>query len=95
MGGSKDCQALEERLKAIADISSALAGQIAELLELRERVRQAQLSAECKKEPSKKRVVRPGRLFMQSQWMMGRSFRQARTNSQLNRSPSSHAMSSQ
>jgi hypothetical protein len=62
MGGSKECQALEERLKAIADISSALAGQIAELVELRERVRQAQLSSECKKEPSKKRVVRPGRL---------------------------------
>ena len=83
MGGSSECQALEERLKAIADISSALAGQIAELLELRERVRQAQLSAECKKEPSKKRVVRPGRLFMQNQWTMGRSYHPARTSSQF------------
>jgi hypothetical protein len=83
MGGSKERQALEERLKTIADISSALAGQIAELLELRERVRQAQLSSECKKEPSKKRVVRPGRLFMQSQWMMARSYHPARTSSQF------------
>jgi hypothetical protein len=83
MGGSKECQALEERLKAIADISSALTGQIAELLELRERVRQAQLSAECKKEPLKKRVVRPGRLFMQSQWMMARGYHPARTSSQF------------
>ena len=83
MGGSKERQALEERLKTIADISSALAGQIAEFLELRERVRQAQLSSECKKEPSKKRVVRPGRLFMQSQWMMARSYHPARTSSQF------------
>jgi len=83
MGGSKERQALEERLKTIADISSALAGQIAEFLELRERVRQAQLSSECKKEPSKKRVVRPGRLFMQNQWTMGRSYHPARTSSQF------------
>ena len=83
MGGSKERQALEERLKTIADISSALAGQIAEFLELRERVRQAQLSSECKKEPSKKRVVRPGRLFMQNQWMMARSYHPARTSSQF------------
>jgi len=83
MGAFKQYQAAEERLKAIADISSALAGQIAELLELRERVREAQLSAGCKKQPCNKRVNRPGRLFMQNQWMMGRSYHPIRTGSQF------------
>jgi len=83
MGALTDYQATEERLKSIADINLALAGQIAELLELRERVRQAQLSAECKKQPCNKRVIRPGRLFMQNQWMIGRSYHPTRTSSQF------------
>jgi hypothetical protein len=83
MGAFTEYHAAEERLKAIADICSALAGQMAELRELRESVRQAQSSAECKKEPSKKRVVRPGRLFMQNQWTTGRSYHPARTSSQF------------
>jgi len=83
MGAFTEYQAAEERLQAIAHISSSLAGQMAELLELRESVRQAQSSAECKKEPSKKRVVRSGRLFMQNQWMIGRSYHPARIGSQF------------
>jgi hypothetical protein len=83
MGAFTEYQAAEERLKALADVSSALAGQIAELLELRELVQQAQLSAECKKEPPKKRAVRPGRLFTQNHLIMGGSYRPARTSSQF------------
>jgi hypothetical protein len=37
----------QEKLKAAADISSALACQIAELLELREAVREAELATVC------------------------------------------------
>jgi hypothetical protein len=62
----------QEKLKAAADISSALACQIAELLELREAVRKAELSAVRKKQNYKK-PVRPGRLFMQTRWPMGRN----------------------
>ena len=64
----------EEKLKAAADISSALACQIAELLELREAVRKAELSTVCKKQTYKKPAVRPGRLFMQTHWIMGRNY---------------------
>ena len=65
-------RALEERLHVLADTRSALACQMAELLELRRRVQQAELSEESGKQPLKKRVVRPGRLFMLSQWTVGR-----------------------
>jgi hypothetical protein len=64
----------KEKLEAAADISSALASQIAELLELREAVRKAALPAECKKQNCKKKINRPGRLFMQTQWLMRRSY---------------------
>jgi hypothetical protein len=63
----------EERLHALADAHSALACQMAELHELRRRVQQAQLSEESGKQPLKKRIVRPGRLFMLSQWTVGRN----------------------
>ena len=64
----------QEKLKVAADVSSALACQIAELLELREVVRKAELSTTCKKQNCKKPAVRPGRLFMQAQWAMGRNY---------------------
>jgi hypothetical protein len=64
----------QEKLKVAADISSALARQIAELLELREVVRKAELSTACKQQNCKKPAVRPGRLFMQAQWAMGRNY---------------------
>jgi hypothetical protein len=64
----------KEKLKAAADISSALARQIAELLELQEAVRKAELPAECNKQNCKQQIVRPGRLFMQTQWLMRRSY---------------------
>jgi hypothetical protein len=64
----------EEKLKVAADLSSALARQIAELLELREAVRKAELSAVCKKQNCKRPPVRPGRLFMQKHWAMGRNY---------------------
>jgi hypothetical protein len=57
-----------EKLQAAADISSALACQIAELLELREAVREAELAIVCKKPNCKKLPFRPGRLFMQTRW---------------------------
>jgi hypothetical protein len=63
-----------EKLQVAADISSALACQIAELLELREAVRKAELATACKKQNCKKLAVRPGRLFMQTHWLMGRNF---------------------
>jgi hypothetical protein len=66
-------RALEERLHALAETRSALASQVAELQELRRRVQQAQFSEESSKQPLKKRIVRPGRLFMLSQWTVGRS----------------------
>jgi hypothetical protein len=66
-------RALEERLQALADTRSALESRMAELHELRRRVQQADLSEELKKPPLKKRIVRPGRLFMLSQWTIGRS----------------------
>jgi len=44
----------QEKLKVAADISSALARQIAELLELREVVRKAELSTACKQQNCKK-----------------------------------------
>jgi hypothetical protein len=64
---------LEERLHALADTHSALASRVAELHELRRCAQQAQaeLSGEPPKSP--KRIVRPGRLFMMSQWTVGRS----------------------
>jgi DNA repair protein RadC len=83
MSAFGEYQAAEERLRALAGIGSALAVQIAELVELRERVRQAQLSAEYKKPSCNKRVIRPGRLFMQNQWMMGRIYHLTRTTSQF------------
>jgi hypothetical protein len=64
-------RALEERLQALADVRSVLACQMAELKELRRCVQQAQLPEESGKQ-SKKRIVRPGRLFMLSQWTIGR-----------------------
>jgi hypothetical protein len=63
----------QEKLKFAADISSALACQIAELLELREAVRKAELATVCKKQNCKKPAVRPGRPFMQTHWLMGRN----------------------
>jgi hypothetical protein len=65
-------RALEERLQALADTRSALASRMAELHELRRFVQQAELSEELKKPPLKKPIVRPGRLFMLSQWTIGR-----------------------
>jgi hypothetical protein len=65
--------ALEERLDALADTSSALACQMAELHELRRCVQQALLSEESGKQLLKKRVARTGRLFMLSQLTVGRS----------------------
>jgi hypothetical protein len=64
----------QEKLKVVADLSSTLAGQIAELLELREAVRKAELSAVLKKQNCKKTPVRPGRLFMQKHWALGRNY---------------------
>jgi hypothetical protein len=58
--------ALDERLRAAADNSVALADQIDELLELRDAVRTAELAMVCKKRSSKKLPVRPDRLFMQT-----------------------------
>jgi hypothetical protein len=76
------CQAAEERLKAMVDVRSALASQLTQLRELRERVRQAEWSSEGDgQQPRYKRVARPGRLFMQNQWMMGRSYYSARISS--------------
>jgi hypothetical protein len=43
------------------------------LLELRDAVRTAELATVCKKQSSKKLSVRPGRLFMQTHWLMGRN----------------------
>jgi hypothetical protein len=72
-------QLAKERLQSVTNASSALASQMAELRELRERVRQAQLSRKGDgQQPRYKRIVRPGRLFMQNQWMMGRSYYPAR-----------------
>jgi hypothetical protein len=70
MGAFTDREVAEERLKALAESCSALAGQMADLLELRERVRRAQSHKEVTKLPLPKQVGRPGRLFMQNQWMM-------------------------
>ena len=82
MGDLEKYQAAEERLQSLTDATSTLASQMAELLELRERVRQAQSSNEGGgQQPRYKRVARPGRLFMQNQWMMGRSYYPARINS--------------
>ena len=64
----------QDRLQAMADVSSALAGQIAELLELREAVRKAELAPARKKQACKKLAIRPGRLFMQTHWLMGRNY---------------------
>jgi hypothetical protein len=66
-------RSLEERLHALADTHSALASQMTELQELRRCVQQAELSEESGNQPLKKRIVRPGRLFMLSQWGVGRS----------------------
>jgi hypothetical protein len=65
--------AFDEKLRAAADISVTLADQINELLELRDAVRTAELAALCRKPSSKKLPVRPGRLFMQTLWLMGRN----------------------
>jgi|HubBroStandDraft_2_1064218.scaffolds.fasta_scaffold404853_2 hypothetical protein len=83
MGDLEKYQAVEERLQSMTDATSTLASQMAELLELRERVRQAQSSNEGDgQQPRYKRVARrPGRLFMQNQWMMGRSYYPARISS--------------
>jgi hypothetical protein len=82
MGDLEKYQAVEERLQSMTDATSTLASQMAELLELRERVRQAQSSNEGdRQQPRYKRVARPGRLFMQNQWMMGRSYYPARISS--------------
>jgi hypothetical protein len=71
--GSLEHKALDERLRAAAHTSAALAHQIDELLELRDAVRTAELATVCKKQSSKKLSVRPGRLFMQTHWLMGRN----------------------
>jgi hypothetical protein len=63
----------QEKLKFAADISSALACQIAELLELREAVRKAELATVRKQQNCKKPPARPCRLFMQTHWLMGRN----------------------
>ena len=82
MGDLEKYQAVEERLQSKTDATSTLASQMAELLQLRERVRQAQSSNEGDgRQPRYKRVARPGRLFMQNQWMMRRSYYPARINS--------------
>jgi hypothetical protein len=52
--GSLQHFALDERLRAAADNSAALADQIDELLELRDAVRTAELATVCKKQSSKK-----------------------------------------
>jgi hypothetical protein len=81
-------RALEERLQALADTRSALASRMAELHELRRCVQQAELSEVelGKKPPLKKRIVRPGRLFMLSQWTVGRGL-SARTTSSTRWTP--------
>jgi hypothetical protein len=82
MGDLEKYQAAEERLQSLTDATSTLSSQMAELLQLRERVRQAQSSNEGDgRQPRYKRVARPGRLFMQNQWMMRRSYYPARINS--------------
>jgi len=82
MGDLEKYQAAEERLQSLTDATSTLSSQMAELLQLRERVRQAQSSNEGDgQQPRYKRVARPGRLFMQNQWMMRRSYYPARINS--------------
>jgi hypothetical protein len=63
----------QEKLEAAAKMSSALARQIAELIELREAVRKAESSAACKKQDYKK-PVRPGRLFMRTRWVTGKNY---------------------
>ena len=76
MGDLEKYQAAEERLQSLTDATSTLSSQMAELLQLLERVRQAQSSNEGDgRQPRYKRVARPGRLFMQNQWMMGRPAR--------------------
>ena len=60
----------QEKLEAAAKMSSAFACQIAELLELREAVRKAEVSTAYKKQDYKK-PVRPGRLFMRTRWVVG------------------------
>jgi hypothetical protein len=64
----------QDKLKTMADVSSALACQIAELRELREAVRKAELAPARKKPACKKLAIRPGRLFMQTHWLMGRNY---------------------
>jgi hypothetical protein len=60
MGDLEKYQAAEERLQSLTDATSTLASQMAELLELRERVRQAQSSNEGDgQQPRYKRVARP------------------------------------
>jgi hypothetical protein len=82
MGDLEKYQAAEERLQSLTDATSTLSSQMAELLQLLERVRQAQSSNEGDgRQPRYKRVARPGRLFMQNQWMMRRSYYPARINS--------------
>jgi hypothetical protein len=82
MGDLEKFQAAEERLQSLTDATSTLASQMAELRQLRERVRQAQSSNEGDgQQPRYKRGARPGRLFMQNQWMMGRSYYPARISS--------------
>ena len=82
MGDLEKYQAVEERLQSMTDATSTLSSQMAELLQLRERVRQAQSSNEGDgRQPRYKRVARPGRLFMQNQWMMRRSYYPARISS--------------
>ena len=82
MGDLEKYQAAEERLQSLTDATSTLSSQMAELLQLRERVRQAQSSNEGDgRQPRYKRVARPGRLFMKNQWMMRRSYYPARINS--------------
>jgi hypothetical protein len=71
--GPLEHKALDERLRAVAHNSAALAHQIDELLELRDAVRTAELAMVCKKHSSKKLPARPGRLFMQTHWLMGRN----------------------
>jgi hypothetical protein len=82
MGDLEKYQAAEERLQSLTDATSTLSSQMAELLQLLERVRQAQSSNEGDgRQPRYKRVARPGRLFMQNQWMMRRSYYPARISS--------------
>jgi hypothetical protein len=56
-----------KRLESAADANVPLADQMAELVKLREAVRQAEEVAAARKR-WKKASPHPGRLFMQTQW---------------------------